>query len=582
MPFDASGNFTRVYNFVQDASNGIKILAARVDGEFDNIATGMNAVFFRDGRVPMQADLRMNVNGITGLKDGALGSPAIKFNTDAGTGPYLPGLNQYGIQVNSVQRGVFTTAGLDVTGNLTNTGTHISTGNVTAPSFIEGATALTAKYAQLGAGNTFTGNLTAPGFVSTGVGGAGHFINPRDGTTGQIALYSNTANTFRINENSVDQFILSPTGLTVVPGATFQAAVAVTGGITSGNTTSTGSLTMDGPTNSARGLTYRGAGGFVSSIQLLSDNATMEYAVTGGPHMFRVNGAQQFSIGSGSASVVGTALYVNTNKLLMQHDGTTGYVRAETGDLYLGSVGTNVLRVQNNGTITQVQSGGTFNNVGGGGSYNIGYSNSRTGQVGYHMYNNGAVTEWVIYQPAHASGDDFRIATGAAGALTDRMTISTAGQANFNSHVIVNGNMAVNGSNGQISFNSRTGNVNCSLYNVSNVLRLEWGAGDKFTVDNVGNVVAAGNISSSSDARLKSNVRDLTGALDMVRQLQPKRFTMNNKADFGFIAQEALPVVPEVVNVDANGYMSLDYARLTAVLAGAIKSLDDRLTRAGL
>jgi hypothetical protein len=101
MPFDASGNFTRNYNFVQDAANGIKILAARVDGEFDNIATGMNAVFFRDGRVPMQADLRMNINGITGLKDGALGSPAIKFNTDPNTGPYLPGLNQY---VNSITR----------------------------------------------------------------------------------------------------------------------------------------------------------------------------------------------------------------------------------------------------------------------------------------------------------------------------------------------------------------------------------------------------------------------------------------------------------------------------------------------
>jgi hypothetical protein len=71
MPFDVAGNFTRSYNFQQDRDNGIKILAARVDGEFDNFATGMNAVFFRDGRVPMQADLRMNINRITGLADGA-------------------------------------------------------------------------------------------------------------------------------------------------------------------------------------------------------------------------------------------------------------------------------------------------------------------------------------------------------------------------------------------------------------------------------------------------------------------------------------------------------------------------------
>jgi hypothetical protein len=109
MPFDVAGNFTRSYNFQQDRDNGIKILAARVDGEFDNFATGMNAVFFRDGRVPMQADLRMNINRITGLADGAVGSPALKFSTDANTGPYLDGLSRYAISVNGVQRAVFTT-----------------------------------------------------------------------------------------------------------------------------------------------------------------------------------------------------------------------------------------------------------------------------------------------------------------------------------------------------------------------------------------------------------------------------------------------------------------------------------------
>jgi hypothetical protein len=145
MPFDAAGNFSRSYNFTQDRDNGIKILASHVDGEFDNFATGMNAVFFRDGRVPMQADLRLNINGITGLKDGALGSPAIKFNTDANTGVYMPGLNQFGIQVNAIQRGVFTTAGLDVTGNLTNSG-----------SIFENGVQLNTRYATLNT-PTFTG-----------------------------------------------------------------------------------------------------------------------------------------------------------------------------------------------------------------------------------------------------------------------------------------------------------------------------------------------------------------------------------------------------------------------------------------
>src|SRR3954465_4178315 len=108
MPFDVAGNFTRSYNFQQDRDNGIKILAARVDGEFDNVATGMNAVFFRDGRVPMQADLRMSINRITGIADGGAASPALKFSTDPNTGPYLDGLSRYAISVNGTQRAVFT------------------------------------------------------------------------------------------------------------------------------------------------------------------------------------------------------------------------------------------------------------------------------------------------------------------------------------------------------------------------------------------------------------------------------------------------------------------------------------------
>lgn len=122
MPFDLSGNFTRSYNYQQDRDNGIKILAARVDGEFDNFATGMNLVFFRDGRVAMSSDLRMGINRVSGLPDGIAASPALKFNSEGTTGPYLDGVNRYGISVAGTLRGVFTTTGFDTTGNLTATG----------------------------------------------------------------------------------------------------------------------------------------------------------------------------------------------------------------------------------------------------------------------------------------------------------------------------------------------------------------------------------------------------------------------------------------------------------------------------
>lgn len=42
MPIDPSGHFTRLYNFQQDRDDDIRILASRMDGEFDNVAEALN------------------------------------------------------------------------------------------------------------------------------------------------------------------------------------------------------------------------------------------------------------------------------------------------------------------------------------------------------------------------------------------------------------------------------------------------------------------------------------------------------------------------------------------------------------
>jgi hypothetical protein len=116
MPFDVSGNFTRLYNWQTDRNNGIKILASRMDGEFDNFATGMNLVFFRDGRVNMSGTLGMGLNRMTGVADGSAANPSIKFNGDANSGPFLDGLSRYGIAVNATKRFVVSASGIEVIG----------------------------------------------------------------------------------------------------------------------------------------------------------------------------------------------------------------------------------------------------------------------------------------------------------------------------------------------------------------------------------------------------------------------------------------------------------------------------------
>ena len=87
---------------------------------------------------------------------------------------------------------------------------------------------------------------------------------------------------------------------------------------------------------------------------------------------------------------------------------------------------------------------------------------------------------------------------------------------------------------------------------------------------------------TTSDHRLKENVADMTGAIDRVKALAPKRFNFTvapNKTVDGFIAHEAQTVVPEAVTgthneVDADGnavMQGIDQSKLVPLLTGALK-----------
>ena len=89
---------------------------------------------------------------------------------------------------------------------------------------------------------------------------------------------------------------------------------------------------------------------------------------------------------------------------------------------------------------------------------------------------------------------------------------------------------------------------------------------------------------TSSDYRLKENVVDMTGALNRVDQLEPKRFNFIADADKtvdGFLAHEVADVVPEAISgekdaVDDEGnpvYQGIDQSKLVPLLVGAIKEL---------
>ena len=81
MPFNGSGTFTRVHDWVTDRINGIKILAARMDEEFDGIATGLSNTVTRDGQSTISANIPFNNKRITGLADATAATDALNRQT---------------------------------------------------------------------------------------------------------------------------------------------------------------------------------------------------------------------------------------------------------------------------------------------------------------------------------------------------------------------------------------------------------------------------------------------------------------------------------------------------------------------
>jgi hypothetical protein len=90
--------------------------------------------------------------------------------------------------------------------------------------------------------------------------------------------------------------------------------------------------------------------------------------------------------------------------------------------------------------------------------------------------------------------------------------------------------------------------------------------------------IMADSFTSASDQRLKKNIVTLDGALDKLTTLRGVYHDWNDpnqSADrqIGVIAQEVQEIYPELVTVGGNGFLSVNYPKLTAVLLQSIKEL---------
>jgi len=110
-----------------------------------------------------------------------------------------------------------------------------------------------------------------------------------------------------------------------------------------------------------------------------------------------------------------------------------------------------------------------------------------------------------------------------------------------------------------------------------NVFRIGgWSAsGNRLQMDMSGNLTMAGDVTAYSDARVKENIATIENALSKVLALRGVSYNRidsdDKKTKIGVIAQETLPIVPEVVNQDNDGMYNVSYGNLAGLFIEAFK-----------
>ena len=109
-----------------------------------------------------------------------------------------------------------------------------------------------------------------------------------------------------------------------------------------------------------------------------------------------------------------------------------------------------------------------------------------------------------------------------------------------------------------------------------------------------GNIIAGGEVTAytTSDKRLKKNIKSLTNSLDIINKINPVSYNWNNKAkelnsaktdekQYGVIAQELKEILPELTHnmYSDEKYIGVDYMQLIPHLIGAIKELTTEINK---
>jgi hypothetical protein len=180
--------------------------------------------------------------------------------------------------------------------------------------------------------------------------------------------------------------------------------------------------------------------------------------------------------------------------------------------------------------------------------------------------------------------------TGNASTATTLQTARTIGGVSFNGAANINlpgvnttGNQNTSGSSASCTGNAATATVlqtartiNGVSFNGSANITVADSTKAPIASPTFTGTVTAPTFNTTSDIRLKDNIRTFESAMDVVSQLRGVRFAWKETGveTVGLIAQEVEKVLPELIGTNADtGLKSVSYANMVAVLIEAVKEL---------
>ena len=286
------------------------------------------------------------------------------------------------------------------------------------------------------------------------------------------------------------------------------------------------------------------------------------------------------SLSAGTLNVSGTTTLSNVNISGILSVSNVEYITSNI-TIYNSEV------INSNLTVLNIITSSTLSNTGN--MYSSTFSNlsglSTSSIVSTTLSNTGGLSTGAL---AVASNISFSNSTGTStiysvganlgvGKSNPAYTLDVIGNINFTGALTSNG-VAFSGGG-----SSPWSNWNCNVF-VGASSNVGIGMSNPgYTLQVGGTIYASGDITAFSDARYKTNIVQISNSLDTVCRMNGYYYNRTDyesvnqdkdKKHIGFLAQEVMEVVPEIVEHDVvNDHYSVKYGNTVALLVEAIKEM---------